>query len=117
MPLAPDLDFDALVALHKKDPEAFDQFRTRLLLDFIASAPAEHRSSLVRLKEEADAVRVAARSPLECAAAAAALMSGAASRLGAQFEALLEECANNQTLHLMQRLRLPVPQDGANNRN
>ena len=108
MSRAQELDFDALVALHQQDPAAFEQFRTTLLQDFIASAPPEHQSALTHLKAQTDALRESAASPLEAAAAATSLMTCSAAKLTAQFEGLLQECANNQTLHLMQKLRQPA---------
>lgn len=67
-------DFDELVALNRRDPEAFEQLRRQLLDDAVSAAPAHHRPALARVLDRIEATRRKAETPMDSAIAASRLM-------------------------------------------
>jgi len=67
-------DFDELVALNQRDPDAFEQLRKQLLDEAVSAAPEYHRPALARVLERIDSTRRAAATPMESAVAASRLM-------------------------------------------
>jgi hypothetical protein len=67
-------DFDTLVALNQRDPEAFEQLRKQLLDEAVSSAPDYHRPALRRVLERIEATRLASTTPMEAAVSASRLM-------------------------------------------
>ncbi|HEY8609209.1 MAG TPA: DUF3135 domain-containing protein [Noviherbaspirillum sp.] len=74
-------DFDALLAIHREDPEAFEHFRRHLLREAVDAAPPAHRQSLEELLVRIEAARASARDPVEAAAIAFRLMRASVERL------------------------------------
>ena len=98
--------FDTLVALHAKDPAAYDDFRDQLLQSCIDGAPEMHRASLERLRERMEQARAEAASPIEAAAAASRLMVDSCIRLRAAMAPLANASAGLQTAVLLSKFRL-----------
>jgi formate dehydrogenase maturation protein FdhE len=67
-------DFDDLVALNQRDPQAFEQLRRQLLDDVVSTAPEHHRPALARVLERIESTRRAAATPMDSAVAASRLM-------------------------------------------
>jgi hypothetical protein len=105
-PLAQLPPFEALVALHAKDPAAYEEFRRQLLHSCIHSAPEVHRPGLELLRERMDQARAEATTPIEAATAAFRLMVDSCSRLRAAMVPLAEASAGLQTTVLLSRFRL-----------
>lgn len=99
-------DFDALMALHQADPNAYEILRKKLLDECVAGAPlafqAAARSLLIRI----DLVRSQNTDPLEAAMAAARMMIDSVTELQLPMMELLEELASFQTAMLMNRMRI-----------
>lgn len=74
-------DFDTLVALHRQDPEAFEQFRQHALQHAVNAAPLHCRPALDELVEAIDAARHRATSPEDAAVIAFRLMQGSVNQL------------------------------------
>ena len=98
--------FETLVALHAKDPVAYDEFRRQLLQSCIDSAPEVHRPSLEILRERMDDARADAATPIEAAAAASRLMVDSCVRLRAAMAPLANASAGLQTAALLSKFRL-----------
>lgn len=98
-------DFDTLMRLHRRSPQAYEALRRKLLDDCIACAPAAHHEAAKNLLSRMEAVRSAAETPLEAAVAAARLMVESVVGLQVPLENLRAEMANYQTLKLLERLR------------
>lgn len=67
-------DFDTLVALHRKNPEAFEQLRRQLLAEAVEAAPVQHRSALENVLVRIEEARDAAATPMEAAIIASRMM-------------------------------------------
>lgn len=98
--------FETLVALHAKDPAAYDEFRRQLLQSCIDSAPEIHRPSLEMLRERMEAARAESATPIEAAAAASRLMVDSCIRLRAAMAPLANASAGLQTAVLLSKFRL-----------
>lgn len=98
--------FETLVALHEKDPAAYDEFRRQLLQSCIDSAPEIHRPGLELLRDRMDLARAEAASPIEAAAAASRLMVDSCVRLRAAMVPLANASAGLQTAVLLSKFRL-----------
>lgn len=98
--------FETLVALHAKDPAAYEEFRRQLLQACIDSAPAIHRPDMERLRKRMDEVRADAATPVEAAAAASRLMVDSCIRLRAAMAPLASASAGLQTVVLLSKFRL-----------
>ncbi|GAC1411658.1 MAG: hypothetical protein NVSMB6_13130 [Burkholderiaceae bacterium] len=98
-------DFDTLMHLHRRSPDAFEALRIKLLNDCIARSPAIHHATAKRLVVRMEEVRANAKTPLEAAVAAARLMVESMVRLQAPLDALMAESASYQTTMLLNRLR------------
>ena len=98
--------FETLVALHAKDPAAYDEFRHQLLQSCIDHAPEIHRPELERLRKRMDEARAEAATPIEAAAAAARLMVDSCVRLRAAMAPLANASAGLQTAVLLSKFRL-----------
>ena len=81
-------DFDTLVALNRKDPIAYAVFRRNFLQECVLDAPDKYQPMLDDLVWRMDAVREAASSPCEAAAAAISLMMHSVIEMRAQLSAL-----------------------------
>lgn len=64
MPSSENFDFDHWSQLARRDPAAFFAAREKLIADFIASVPVEHRESLRSMQAMIDATRAEAGSPM-----------------------------------------------------
>lgn len=67
-------DFDTLVALHRHDPQSFDDMRRSMLRAAVESAPPEHRSTLEQLLERIENAHLEAATPIEAAQGAFGMM-------------------------------------------
>jgi len=100
-------DFDALVALHRHDPQSFDAYRRAMLRAAVEEAPAEHRAALERLLEQIEARRCAAASPQEAAEDAFRMMCESVDRLRDAWEDVRHAAVELQTAIVIERARLP----------
>jgi hypothetical protein len=98
-------DFDALMALYKEDPEAFEEFRKGLLRDAIGRAPQEHRPALERVLKQIEAAREAASSPTESMLLAFKMMQDSLTQLRGGWEKAQYALAELQTSLIIERLR------------
>lgn len=107
IPDTPIPDFDELVALHRRDPQAFEALRARLLDETVRSAPAEHRPALEQVRARIDSVRRSAATPFEAALIASRMMQQSVGDLLGAWKQVRYAAAGMQTTLLLRRLRLP----------
>ena|SRR5690606_39216521 len=74
-------DFDTLMAMYQHDPEAFENYRRRLLREAIDSAPDVHRADLESLLDRIEQARDSAKSPEEAARVAFNMMNDSVQKL------------------------------------
>ncbi len=98
--------FDVLVALHERDPEAYEELRRQLLRSCVDSAPEMHRAALEQLLERIDIVRAEADTPLEAAVNASRMMVDSCLKLRQAMGELAHANAALQTAVLLDRFRL-----------
>ena len=98
-------DFDALMALYKADPEAFEAFRKRLLMDAVGRAPQEQRPALEQILKQIEAAREAASSPIESMLLAFKMLQDSLTQLRAGWENAQYALAGLQTSLIIERLR------------
>lgn len=67
-------DFDTLMAMCQKDPNAYEAYRHRLLREAVDNAPAEHRPELEKLLVRIENARGGAANPQEAARVAFDMM-------------------------------------------
>jgi hypothetical protein len=67
-------DFDTLVALNQRDPQAFEQLRKQLLDEAVSSAPEYRRPALARVLQRIESTRLRSATPMEAAVSASRLM-------------------------------------------
>jgi hypothetical protein len=99
-------DFDQLVALHNRDPAALEALREKMIQNFIATAPAQHRPALQHTAFLMDRARESAANPLDAAAAAWRLMASSVNRLHGALEHLMHELASQQAEAVLQKMRV-----------
>lgn len=58
-------DFDYWMDLAERDPECFEEYRTRLLNEYIANTPEEKQEHLRRLQWRVDQSRRLAKNPID----------------------------------------------------
>lgn len=98
-------DFDVLVALHRHDPSALEDFRRHVLRKAVDCAPLAHRASLEQLLERMETARAAAGSPMEAAMIAFRMMQDSVEKLHGSWEQALEAAAELQAAVVIARLR------------
>jgi hypothetical protein len=98
-------DFDVLMALHQRDPEAFEEFRRRLLREAVEYAPPVHHPALERLLRRIEEARKTAATPMEAALIASRMMQESLSMLHNTWEEALHAVAGLQTALLIERMR------------
>jgi hypothetical protein len=98
-------DFDVLMALYKEDPEAFEEFRTHLLVDAVSRAPREHRPALEAMLKQIEAAREAAATPIESMLIAFKMMQESIVQLRGSWEKAQHALAELQTALIIERLR------------
>lgn len=98
-------DFDALVALHEDDPEAFEHFRRMLLEEAVDSAPAQHQPALDELVATMERTRNAAATPLDAVIAASRAMQDSVEKLVSGWARVRGATAEWQTSVIIERLR------------
>lgn len=74
-------DFDTLVAMHRHDPEAYENYRRRILREAVDSAPNVHRADLEDLLVRIEQARDSAATPEEAARIAFDMMNDSVKRL------------------------------------
>lgn len=74
-------DFDTLVAMYQHDPEAYENYRRRILREAVDSAPHVHRADLEDLLGRIEQARNNAESPEEAARVAFDMMNDSVVRL------------------------------------
>jgi formate dehydrogenase maturation protein FdhE len=99
-------DFDTLVALHREDPDAFEELRRQLLNDAIAAAPLHHRPQLEKVLERIEEARNASTSPMESAISASRLMQESLGSLMVAWKKAQYKIAGLQTSLLIEKYRL-----------
>lgn len=109
-------DFDTLVAFYQADSLGYEQFRIQTLNGAVAAAPARHGPALANTLRQMETARQAAKSPMEAACAAFALMGQSLHQLHDAFDSLQHHSAELQTTMLIQKLQakarsLAVPLD------
>ena len=97
--------FDALVALHEQDPQAFEEFRRQLLAEAVEDAPARHRPALKRLLCRIESARANAATPMEAVLVATRMMHESLQRLHRCWEDAGYAAAGLQTMLLIERVR------------
>lgn len=98
-------DFDVLLAIHREDPDALEQFRRHLLRDAVDSAPEAHRKSLEDLLLRIEKARSEARDPVDAAAIAFRMMRDSVNRLQETWGDALHAVAGLQAGVLIERMR------------
>ena len=98
-------DFDVLLAIHRDDPEALEQFRRHLLREAVDAAPPAHRPSLEKLLLRIEEARAQATDPRDAAVIAFRLMHESVDRLQESWNEALHAVAGMQTRILLERLR------------
>ena len=97
--------FDMLVALHKQNPDAYEEFRRDLLRSCIDEAPESHQPGLELLYQRIETVRATARAPLEAAASASRLMIDSCLTLRQALGDLVDATAAMQTVLILEKFR------------
>lgn len=109
-------EFDELVALHQRDPQAFEALRAQLLDETVRTAPAEHRPALEQVRERIELARRSAATPFEAALIASRMMQQSVGHLLGAWKQVRYTAADMQTTLLLRRFRLPqasrMPQIG-----
>lgn len=98
--------FDVLVALHEKDPDAYEVLRHHLLRSCVDNAPQIHRAALEDLLDRINIVREEAGSPLEAAISASRMMVDSCLKLRGAMVELANANAALQTVVLLDKFRL-----------
>lgn len=98
-------DFDVLVALHRHDPEAFEDFRRHVLREAIDFAPPVHRASLEQLVTRIETARAEAASPMEAATTAFRMMQDSIAQLHRGWEQALHAVAGLQAALVIEQVR------------
>lgn len=98
-------DFDALVELHRHDPQSFEDVRRSMLRAAVDEAPAEHQAALEQLLVRIEASRAAAATPEEAAEDAFRMMCDSVDNLRGAWESAREAAAEWQTALLIERAR------------
>lgn len=83
-------DFDALVALHAKDPGAYEALRIRLLQEYIIEAPDKYQPMLDALVWQIEQTRTTAATPVEAVTVAIKLMTSEVNRMTEMTSALID---------------------------
>jgi len=96
-------DFDALAALYRRDPQAFEDFRRNTLREAVDRAPSRYRHALENLLQKIEQARKG--SPLEAATAASLLMCESVERLCDAWGKTQLAVADLQTALLIERVR------------
>lgn len=99
-------DFDALVRLHRSDPEAFEETRRAMLREAVEAAPSEHRPALEQLLVRIEAVRADAESPVHAACDAFQMMCESVERLHGAWDGARYAAADLQAAILIEQARL-----------
>lgn len=102
-------DFDALMALYKEDPEAFEEFRRHLLMEAVGRAPQEQRPALELVLKQIEATRELASTPVEAMLLAFKMMQESLARLRNSWEKAHYALAELQTSLIIERLRKQDP--------
>lgn len=97
--------FDTLVALYRKDPAAYDDFRKKFLDDEIAAASPQHRAALQHTLSRIERARETAKTPLEAATAAYTMMCESAVQLKAEIGKLHYLTAGMQASIIIEGVR------------
>jgi hypothetical protein len=102
-------DFDVLMKLYKEDPEAFEAFRKRLLIDAVGRAPREHQPALELVLKQIEAARDVAATPIESMLLAFKMMQDSLMQLRSSWEKAHYALAGLQTSLVIERLRKRSP--------
>lgn len=97
--------FDTLVALYKKDPAAFNEFRKKFLDDEVSAAPPEKQAALRRTICRIELAREQAETPLEAAISAYAMMCESTIRLRAEINNLRYITSGIQASMIIENVR------------
>jgi hypothetical protein len=98
-------DFDVLMKLYKEDPEAFEDFRKRLLRDAVNRAPKDQHLALELLLKRIDAAREATANPVEAMLLAFKMMQESLAQLRSNWEKAQIAMAELQTSLIIEKLR------------
>ena len=100
-------DFDTLVAMCQKDPNAYEAYRHRLLREAVDNAPEEHRPELEKLLVRIEDARDDAATPEEAARVAFDMMSASVQNLDRGWKRAHYAIAGVQTDLAILRARQP----------
>jgi hypothetical protein len=98
-------DFDALVELHRHDPQSFEEMRRSMLRAAVDEAPVAHRAALEQLLVRIETARAAAATPDQAAQAAFRMMCDSVDDLRCVWERARVLAAEWQTALLIERAR------------
>lgn len=98
-------DFDVLLAIHREDPEALEQFRRHVLREAVDQAPAVHREALEALLLRLEAARAEAKDPTEAAVIAFRMMQESVGRLQETWDQALHAVSGMQAQIVIERMR------------
>jgi Protein of unknown function (DUF3135) len=98
-------DFDVLLAIHREDPEALEQFRRHLLREAVDAAPPAHRASLEDLLLRIEAARSRARDPFDAASIAFGMTRESVDRLQECWGDALHAVSGMQARVVIERMR------------
>jgi hypothetical protein len=98
-------DFDVLVALHRNDPDALEDFRRHMLREAVDYAPLEHRAALEQLIAQMEAARETASDPMEATLIAFRMMQESVTRLHSGWQQAMDAAAALQAKMLIEQAR------------
>lgn len=98
-------DFDVLITLHERDPDAFERLRRNLLRAAVDSAPPAYRTSLERVLDRIEDARASAATPAESALVAFQMMNDSVRQLRNHWDDALCAAAQLQAALLIERAR------------
>lgn len=99
-------EFDVLMQLHDRDPEAFEAYRRGLLRKAVDAAPRRHQPALEELLEVIEIRRATADNPVDAAATAFQMMRQSVSQLQDAWRLGMDATSKVQTEALLLRLRM-----------
>ena len=102
-------EIEVLIALHKKDPAAFEALRKELLREAVGGASREQRPVLESILRQIEAARDATASPVESMPLAFKMMQESMAQLQNSWGEVQQAVAALQTALIMKRLRKRDP--------
>lgn len=98
-------DFDALVELHRHDPQSFEEVRRAMLRAAVDEAPDEHKPALEQLLVRIENMRAQAATPGEAVQDAFRMMCDSVDRLRDAWDLARHAAAEWQTTLLIEKVK------------